>query len=994
MEILSCVYVKTLSQKKGDNPRSSLMISVNNQTRTLNLWEPWFELGDSLTPYSKLLLYNVDKKTTEDGFYYSAGRKTIVVINPDILLNATSINSVSYCPRSYYLNEIVGDTVSPYIATRGSIIHNCLSASIVTSTKPSDNLSDTIEDFSLKFEYLGYSKEDVHQDLREMAKSLDPFVSNLIGESLTEILFLSPLLGVRGRIDLLHENQIFELKTAKVSEDDELRFSDLLQVTVYQYGLSNDINLSKQENGTVIYVGTNEAVQKTADPNWGLLRYAMQQRNLAYLISHQGLIPKLLPESQHKKCRRCSVRHFCFLVCAGLEQERRCSTCPHNELCTQKSLPDSYKDYFNRFTRWIRLERNETAENLSNLWKLSVDQRVTKGKTISDLNLESDFTELGITRLLFSCKNQSEIREGDIVILSKGDILKDNIGTGIVSRISNSSIEIETRSPIDSASVVDLYSIDVGFRRQQRGLFNILFKRNNFRALIVEGEAPNIVQEKGEFIVSNSVQNQAVEKILGTDNYCLIQGPAGTGKTHVIAKTAIFLAERSEKVLLTAFTNRAVDNICNYLIQNNFHNFIRLGATHSIQKEIEDYTLNSFKEKNKDKPTSEILEQIPIIVATTSTISNPVFEKLGIQTIIIDEASQMTEPTVVSALMEGNRFVLVGDHKQLPPVVQSLQAQKEGMSESMFERFAQTFPDSVHLLTDQFRMNDRIIEYSNDRFYEGKLKAFDNKVSKQNLNDLKNFIGNFLELDDSIIYDPDFPLVFVPIKGIFQPDKKLNKAEAEKVAQIASRFLKLGLSTNQIGVICPYRGQVGEIRRNLTHKATVDTVDRFQGSDREVIILSLTETQSKGKKGFADQRRLNVALTRAKKKLVVVGDPNILEEGIQDYIKYLKQNARIFDESKLIRKEVEKKPIKHELVVVADHLSKTAKIIKKVVAKGKEFTAIKDRKYLCLICSDPVYENAIECPLCKHLFHMDHLLSWLEEKRRCPNCRTMLSVFS
>ena len=994
MENLSCVYLKTLSQKEGENPRSTLLVSMKNQTYTLNLWDPWSDLASFLIPYNKLLIYNVDKISTDEGFYFSAGKKSIVVVDPDFLLNATSLNNVSYCPRSYYLNEIVGDSISPYIAVRGSIVHNCLSKAISSKSKPSDTLSSTIDDFSLQYEYLGYTKEDVLKDLSKMAECLNPFVSSLTGDTLPEILFLSPSLGIRGRIDLLYENQIYELKTAKLSDDDELRFSDLLQVTVYQYGVSNNVDEQKQKDGKVIYVGTNKAVQKKADPNWGLLRFAMQQRNLAYFISHQGYVPRILPESQHNKCRKCSVRHFCFLVCAGLEQERTCSKCPHNELCTQKSLPQSYMDYFNKFSHLIKLERTESAYNLSDLWKLSVEQRVAKGKTISDLKLESDITEKGRTQLLFSCNNNSEIREGDIAILSQGDVLRDNVSTGIVSRIDNNSIEIETTTIIDEVSVVDLYSIDVGFRRQQRGLFNVIFKRNNFRQLIVEKQKPEIKQKKGEYIKTNSVQNQAVEKILGTDNYCLIQGPAGTGKTYVIAKSAIVLAENKEKVLLTAFTNRAVDNICSYLLQNQFHNFVRLGSTHSIQPEIREYTLGSYKENQSDKTTSEILEQIPVIVATTSTISNPVFDKIGIQTIIVDEASQMTETTVLSTLMEGNRFILVGDHKQLPPVVQNSEAHKKGLSISLFERLAEAFPNSIHLLTNQYRMNDKIVDYSNKKYYEGKLKAFDNKISTQNLSELKNFAINEKEIEDSIIYNPKFPLVYVPVNGVFQPDKKLNKAEAIKVAEIVSNFLKLGVSLEQIGVICPYRGQVSEIRRQLTRAIPVDTVDRFQGSDREIIVLSLSESISKGKRGFADERRLNVALTRAKKKLVVVGNPEVMEENLKEYIKYLKQHADVAKESKPISKDAITEPIEQEIVVIAEKLSITARILRKVITKGKDLLDKKEKTNSCVICSEPIYENAIECPLCKNLFHIDHLLSWIKEKEHCPICKTKLIYYS
>jgi DNA replication ATP-dependent helicase Dna2 len=781
MESLTCVYLKTLSKTGGDNPRVTILVDSENRTFIVNLWSPWHVIGEYIQPYTLLKLFNIEKMQDKDSVYFSAGSSSIIVVDPDVLINATAVNNVSFCPRSYYLNEIVGETASPYIAIRGSIIHDSFGSAIASGTKPSEQLSSVIDSFSLQFEKFGYTREDVNKELREMAESLDSFVEKLKGDSLPEILFLSPTFGIRGRIDLFNSGHIYELKTGKVHADDNIRFSDLLQVTLYKYGLDEHLNLSKPSDGTVIYVGTNKAILKTAQPSWNLLRYAIEQRNIAYRISYLGYNPPILPEDQMNRCKKCSVKHFCAMVCAGLKQERRCSTCPHDLLCTHNAMPDTFQDYFKRFTNWIREERNESSQNFANLWKLDINQRIAKGKAIDGLKLESEIKENGNTKLIFSCNNMSELREGDIVVLSQGSIHKSSVITGAVSSISKNSLEISTRAVAGSISVVDLYSLDVGFRRQQRGLFNLVFKRNNFRQAILDSNPPIIKSVKGEFVKNNSVQNEGIERILGTKNFSLIQGPAGTGKTYVIAKSAIILAKSGEKVLLTAFTNRAVDNICSYLITNNFTNFIRLGRKYSTQDEIKEYTLEAYRDKNPDKSFSQLLNDIPIIVATTSTISSPNFEKLGIQTIIIDEASQMTEPTVLSALMEGDKFILVGDHKQLPPVVQSQKAQTEGLSVSLFERLAKLYPESIHLLTHQFRMNEKLVDFSNEKFYEGKLKSFDNLVKLQNLLDLSNFKGDYSQLNHPEIYDPKTPLVYVPVRGMFNHSKKINEKEAESI---------------------------------------------------------------------------------------------------------------------------------------------------------------------------------------------------------------------
>ncbi len=981
---LDCVYLKTLSSKDGDNPLSTILVDVKKKHFIVNLWSPWHEIGDYLVPYTPIKIFNIDKLTENDSTYYSAGNKSIVVLDPDVLLNATSINSVSYCPRSYYLNEIIGETPSPYIAIRGSVVHDCLGLAVASNSKPSDVLPEVLDSFSMQYEYHGYKKEAVHQDVRKMTESLDSFVSTLSQDALPEMLFLSPYFGIRGRIDLFNENQIYELKTAKVSEEQDIRFSDLLQVALYTYGIQDKIDDLKQQNGTVIYVGTNKAVFKTADPNWGLLRYGMEQRNKAYRISHLGYVPPILPEEQVNKCRKCSVKDFCARLCAGLNQERRCSTCPHELLCTKNALPDEHQEYFKKYSKWIKYERSESSRNLADLWKLSVEQRVAKGKAIQNLKLENEIKDSNTTKLLFSCKNNSELREGDIVILSDGKLVQGFVSTGVISRASESSVEVESRSMQGSVSVIDLYSIDVGYRRQQRGLFNIIFRRNNFRELVVKGEKSLIKPVEGKYIPTNPVQNEAVCKILGTQNYCLIQGPAGTGKTYVIAKSAIELAKQGDKILLTAFTNRAVDNICKYLLENQFTKFIRLGSTHAIQPELREYTLKEYKKQNPEKSAKEIITDFSIIVATTSTISNPVYERLGIRTIIIDEASQMTEPTVLSALLEGSRFILVGDHKQLPPVVQSPLGQKEGMSISLFEKLAENSPGSVHLLTHQFRMNEKLVDFSNRIFYDGKLESFDDLVRFQNLIELKNFTGDYSDFKDKTIYDPKTPLVYLPINGTFNPENKINLEEVKAASEVITKFLELGLTPEQIGVICPYRGQVGELKRSLPPRIVVDTVDRFQGSDRELILLSLTETTSKSNRGFSDARRLNVAITRAKKKLIVIGNPHIDKNELGNYINYLHDNAEVITE-----KEQRKPTIPRETRIVAEGVSKIAKVVIAV----KNITDSKDDALKCMVCFQPVYENAVECPVCEHLYHFDHLVTWIKDNERCPYCKTILRLF-
>ncbi|UJG39660.1 MAG: AAA family ATPase [Candidatus Heimdallarchaeum aukensis] len=991
MENIEAVCIKILSQKGGENPLTSLLVEINKIQYVLNLWTPWNEIGDYIQPYTKIRAFNVDKIKNSDSIYYSAGKKAIVVVDPDILINASTIGNISYCPRSYYISEKMGDTLSPLSAIKGTIVHVALSTAIASGNSPTEVLSDVIDYYSIQFEQLGYSRENIETEVYKMVEALDQFIKTLPTETIPESLFFSPYLGIRGRIDVLAE-RIYELKTAKLGTDDDARFSDMMQVTLYSFGLTDMKESIAQTDGTVLYVGSETLQPKEVNISWGILRYAIQMRNIAYRISFLDYIPPILGENQSRKCSKCSVQVMCSLFCAGLNQFRNCEICNHSHFCSKTVLSEKEQEYFNKYSYLLSQERLETNRNLADLWNLSLEERVEKGKTIVNLVLKNEILENGIRTLVFSCNNQSEIREGDVIILSDGEVISNPISTGTVTNITSTSIEIETKAHPEKVSVIDLYSIDVGFNRQQRGLFNFIFKSNNFKDIILGHKPPVIKKVKGNFVPNNSSQNEAIQKILGTENYLLIQGPAGTGKTHVIAKSAILLADKKEKVLLTAYTNRAVDNMCKYLLENGYQNFVRLGSTHATQRKIRKYTLFSILKKNKNKKVLDLLDEYQIIVATTSTISSPVYSNLGIQTVIVDEASQMTETTLLSALIEGKKFILVGDHKQLPPVIQSVLCKNEGFDISLFEKLAKSNPQFVHLLTIQFRMNEKIMEFSNKKFYENKLECFDNLIALQNLYDLGNFAGDFQQFENKAIYDPKMPLVYVQVNGKFNPEKKLNAMEAEIVATIAKNFLRLGISTEQIGVIAPYRGQVGEIRRYIPG-VSVDTVDRFQGSDREIIILSLTETNIHGFKGFSDERRLNVAITRAKKKLVVVGNPNLTEGELGEYISYLRDNVEnvqvkeIEEREELIEKQI-------RTVIVADSISKVASFFKKVKAKGKELYKSKEEINKCPICFQQVYENAIQCPICEKLYHYTHLIQWIKEKGRCPYCKTSLSIYS
>jgi DNA replication ATP-dependent helicase Dna2 len=228
---------------------------------------------------------------------------------------------------------------------------------------------------------------------------------------------------------------------------------------------------------------------------------------------------------------------------------------------------------------------------------------------------------------------------------------------------------------------------------------------------------------------------------------------------------------------------------------------------------------------------------------------------------VVDEASQLTEPDTLAAINRGDRFVLVGDHRQLPPVVQT-----EGpLATSLFERLIEQYPDAAVLLDRQYRMAQRIQAFPSQEFYDGALRPANAAVASQRVADLG------IETDRADVYDG---VQFVPVEGTTAAHT--DRAEAERVAEIVAAYLAAGAEPGDLGVIAPFRAQVATIGERVPEGVTVDTVDRFQGSSTEIVLVSFVATDALSGPLFEDHRRMNVALTRAKKALVLVGDPDAL----------------------------------------------------------------------------------------------------------------------
>jgi predicted DNA helicase len=315
-------------------------------------------------------------------------------------------------------------------------------------------------------------------------------------------------------------------------------------------------------------------------------------------------------------------------------------------------------------------------------------------------------------------------------------------------------------------------------------------------------------------------------------------------------------------------------------------------------------------EQLEQEAIDEVLEAADVVCSTNSTAGSDLLEGHTFDTLVIDEATQATAPSCWIPITHARRAILVGDHKQLPPTILNQEAAQSGLQHTLFERLAhhhETAPDAPtsirSLLRTQYRMHATIMGFSSRTFYDNQLQA-DETVRHHTLTDLgvtNDALPNDTRHD---ILDPDAPLVFVDTSALDAPEhqrpgshSRENPREAEIVARLATDLLEAGVAPEQIAVISPYDDQVDRLDDQLDVEGLeVDTVDGFQGREKDVVLISLVRSNDHGEIGFLNEpRRFNVAVTRARRKAVVVGDADTVTEGdvFDRFIRYARTEGRV-----------------------------------------------------------------------------------------------------
>ncbi|RRJ28279.1 AAA domain-containing protein [Halocatena pleomorpha] len=838
---------------------------------TVSLWGSWAETAESLVTGMTVLVTEPSQEEFRGETRYATTAESYVVIEPEFMVNVTDIREWVQCSRQYYLSKFTGASLS-YPLVKGSLVHEVF-GDLLRGRDLETSVEERVADAGLKLGLLDRDRTAVVEDVRSNAQAIERWLQQGTltedDEWRSELTLISETFGIKGRADAVRRGGPVELKTGK-NTDAEPRFKDKVQATCYALLLGE--HGQTPETGTLLYT-KNAVLDRTEETgdlspakefsiSSGLLQFVVRARNELVAMEFDSSVPT--GYESNAICEYCFEQDTCMVVSGRLDQESKAGA-------VGTALPAAEREYFDRLYRAAEAERREIHREYAKLWTQSAAERAADDKALLDLQPQERSQRANGTWELRAENDDttavSKIREGETVLASDGHPTRGDTELARVVRLRTSTdgtteIVVHADEPIELRRL-DVYPSDYGINGLLTAVHDSVLKGAQRRRDLLFGRRdPTFGETDATFIDNNAAQNRAVELAVTAEDCALIHGPPGTGKTYTLAQTVRALCERGERVLLSAFTNRAVDNALEQLREQGFTDFVRIGTEHGVSDSMQDARLDY---RGDPEERAATLRNAPVVAGTAATCGSPVLKECAFDVAIVDEAGQLTEPDTLAAINLADRFVLVGDHEQLPPVVRD---DDSALQTSLFERLIDRYPDAAVTLDKQYRMAQRIQYFSSQTFYDGQLRPASPAVAGQQLSELPTVSHEALPsaLQDAVAFvDPDGTAT-----------GNVNRTEAERVAEIVDAYRSAGVPADDIGVIAPFRAQVAEITRRVSPDITVDTVDRFQGSDRSVIIVSFVATGTLDSPIFEDRRRVNVALTRAKKALCLVGDERAL----------------------------------------------------------------------------------------------------------------------
>jgi hypothetical protein len=893
---------------------------------------------------------------------------SLIVVEPDFLIDISSIarcfEKFGHHPLMYTLNRMAPSAVSQAILL-GHFASKSLDDTI---NDESSTLNTTImkcfKQKALDFcTCPDFNSDQFLEDAKRQTANIQEAVQTLFEENnrdkaILEPSFVCERLGITGRVDLMttdgkllveqKSGKNFFIETGHPDEHGSMMLEpNYVQLLLYFGVLRQNFHLGTDQTDIRLLYSKYPARHGLVVVNFfqKLFHEAIQLRNLIvtwelYIARYgfESVIDLIRPETVnvkqlnndfYKRWKLPTLQRICAPL-HGLSPLERAYYC-------------TMMTFVYREQRVSKLGAQEGISRCgADLWNMPLHEKREVGDIFVGLQLlkkEKSAEYNGFDTLTLSVPDQGDdflpnFRPGDMVYLyaypegTEPDVRKSILFKGTLQHIQSDAVTVilsdgQQNPDIFSSTLLrphstfhiphsTLYAIEHASSDMSgsaiRSLHTFISAPQECRDLLLGQRKP---QTDTSRTLSHSYHPDYDEVLLRAkqaNDYFLITGPPGTGKTSMALRFLVEeeLIDSRASILLMAYTNRAVDEICSMLADSH-HDFIRIGSAHRCDPRFHGNLIANIIEQNpRLEAISGRILQTPIIVGTTATLlGHPeLFNLRSFSLAVIDEASQILEPDIIGLLaahVNGqnciNRFILIGDHKQLPAVVQ--QEEKDSRTDhsllhaigltdcrqSLFERLLRIAPDSVKgVLHKQGRMHPAIADFPCKMFYPNEhLKPVPLPHQQEPANANLQFI----------------PSEFCKNAGL---SDKVNTDEARIVAEQLKRIYEENSESfnpnTTVGVIVPYRNQIAVIRREIEKlnipalmEISIDTVERYQGSQRDVIIFSFTiqnpyqlefltancfmETDDDGSTRIID-RKLNVVLTRARKQLIITGNPRIL----------------------------------------------------------------------------------------------------------------------
>ncbi|MDW8220688.1 MAG: DEAD/DEAH box helicase [Bacteroidota bacterium] len=898
---------------------------------------------------------------------YQTTSTSMVILEPDYLVNVTELarcvnNTQDKTPYPALLNKLLPKHTNQSLAT-GKIVNYLFDALIENPDGDFDALFHAaVLQNSLSIIALQAENTNVVEELREQCKECFDNIRSVLPRLQWDIAsiepsFISPLYGLQGRLDLMIEytgndtatpsqrKTIVELKNSKppaIATD--VRNDHAEQVTGYNLLLDSCFP-ERSGDSCILYARTTVNPLRNVANNYNSKQQLLMLRNHIIAQEHQ----LMNRDSTFFKTITNSASHY-----GNFQQKdvQRFAEVWHRA----SSLA---RKYFRVFTSFVAREHwaacvggSSESEGFARLWRKPLDEKLAEYTALAYLKLSLEDSDIERMHLHFyyteHTPSVTTFRAGDIVILyphrahdnDTQMFLRSALLKGHIKSISHQHVVVSLRnkqllSSSNQRSFLehaewwaiepDFYSSE--FNSQYTSLYEFLQAPEPKQKLLLGCQQPTCDESIRHRVEQTRFpdaltpqQHQCLAQALSTCDYFLLQGPPGTGKTSRMLKSmALFLYhEMHETVLFLAFTNRAVDEICDALVSANL-DFLRLGSQESTKHTDRIlYTLLAGKSINE---AATIIKRRRIVVSTISSFlrNSEITRILHFDTVIVDEASQVVEPQLIGILSKFRRCILIGDEKQLPAVVlqpdSGVRVKNTEMHEislydlrtSLFERLLiqckkNGWTHAYTTLSQQGRMHVDVAAFPNKEFYNSILTPLSERQTLP-LNKLRIPIPSELAPLSDVL--ETHRVIFWNSPA--EQHTKIHHVEAQRAALLAEFFWQeagTSFHSQSIGIITPFRAQIANIIRcmptDLRNCVSVDTVERYQGSERDVIILSyavnfssqISAIQSLSLDGTID-RKLNVALTRARERIIVLGRYDILSKSpiFAAFINFIRQNG-------------------------------------------------------------------------------------------------------